>query len=325
MVRIGDTSLVFWAERKNTAEKLISQFFDLEPAKPSPQDMQKVKLLKGILIAMKKGRPLNEADNELEGGTRFFVLGLAPNAARLSVRFWLSDTLDALLKRFSRWYDDLSIERQYPGSEPEYPPLWLLLVRSTAAQGKSENVSPVLAGQVVQSMLKGGPIPENAYAAVLQRVHADKKMDYYRAALIKAYLIRNKHEVKNMNTLMTNETNVGYRLGRLFAVLEKAQKDALGDKVNSPLRERYIGSASSTPRMIFPMLLRLTQHHVTKAKKSRFDSYDKRFSERVSEILGEMTDFPAVLSLEDQGRFMLGYYHQNNALYQKKSDSSEEK
>ena len=126
-----------------------------------------------------------------------------------------------------------------------------------------------------------------------------------------------------MTTLNTDETNVGYRLGRLFALLEKAQRDALGGNINAPLRERYIGAASATPRLVFPMLLRLVQHHVTKAKKNSFASYEINFAKAVSDIVENMTDFPAVLSLADQGRFMLGYYHQNNASYQKKNEASD--
>lgn len=324
-VRVGDTCIVFWTDRPSPAETLFGDIFDLEESKDSsPQDREQLNRLKGILRALREGRPLNEADKALEAGTRFFVLGLAPNAARLSVRFWFTDTLDVLLGRFRRWYEDLCIERRspVPDSEPEFPPLRLLLLRSTAAQGKSENLPPELGGQVARAMLCGTSLPENLFVTVLQRIHADKKMDYFRAALIKAYLCRNKREDKDMTTLNTEESNTGYRLGRLFALLEKAQKDALGT-VNAPLRERYIGAASATPRLVFPMLLRLAQHHVTKAQKDNFAKYDSVFSKRMAEITADMTDFPAVLSLEDQGRFMLGYYHQNNALYQKKTDSDE--
>ena len=105
-------------------------------------------------------------------------------------------------------------------------------------------------------------------------------------------------------------------------MLEKAQKDALGT-VNAPLRERYIGAASATPRLVFPMLLRLNQHHVTKARKGGSDGYEIWFNKIIGEIVDSVTAFPAVLSLEDQGRFMLGYYHQMNAFYPKKSEAAQ--
>lgn len=124
-------------------------------------------------------------------------------------------------------------------------------------------------------------------------------------------------------SLDRDEQNQGYRLGRLFAVLEKAQNDALG-KVNAPLRERYIGAASARPGLVFPQLLKTAQFHVSKSAKQR-PGYDVLFSRLMGEIMDGMTVFPPILSLEDQGRFMLGYYHQNNALYHKKTaDDAEE-
>lgn len=318
-VRIGDTSIVFWAEKASPAESLFGGFW--APEEDSPQDGRQVALLMSILEALRDGKSLHEADKDLDPGVRFFILGLAPNAARLSVRFWVTDTLETLLRHFCRWYEQLNIERQFP-SEPKYPPLWRILL-ATAAQGKKENIPPELGGQMSRSILTGDRYPENMYLAMLQRIHADKRVDYFRAAFIKAYLCRNHHEEHDMTTLNTDETNVGYRLGRLFALLEKAQRDALGGNINAPLRERYIGAASATPRLVFPMLLRLVQHHVTKAKKNSFASYEINFAKAVSDIVENMTDFPAVLSLADQGRFMLGYYHQNNASYQKKNEASD--
>ncbi|WP_298068013.1 type I-C CRISPR-associated protein Cas8c/Csd1 [uncultured Mailhella sp.] len=319
IVRIGDTSIVFWAEKATPAETLFGGFW--APEDNEQQDGKQVGLLRNILEALRNGRSLHEADRELDPTVRFFVLGLAPNAARLSVRFWVVDTLEVLLRHFNRWYEELYIERQF-SSDPRYPPLWRIL-QSAAAQGKTENIPPELAGQLSRSILTGSRYPENMYLTILQRIHADKKADYFRAAFIKAYLCRNHHEEHDMTTLNTDENNIGYRLGRLFAVLEKAQKDALGGKVNAPLRERYIGAASATPRLVFPLLLRLAQHHVTKVKKNSFSGYDVSFTKTVADIMGSMTDFPAVLSLADQGRFMLGYYHQNNANYQKKNETSD--
>ena len=328
-MRIGDTSIVFWADRASPAETLFSSVFDFAPppgAAPdseegAAQDADQVSRVQGILRALRNGCPLNEADRDLDAGARFYVLGLAPNAARLSVRFWLTATLEVLLRHVGRWYGDLAIERRFPDAEPEFPPLWQLL-RELAAQGKSENVPPELGGQLARCLLSGARFPENVFAALMQRIHADKRVNYFRAALIKTYLCRNHQEEEDMETVNEESRNVGYRLGRAFALLEKTQKDALG-AVNAPLRERYIGAASATPRLVFPVLLRLTQHHVTKARKTRSDAYEAVFTRRMGDILGNMTDFPATLSLADQGRFMLGYYHQMNALYQKKTDAAE--
>lgn len=327
MVRIADASLIFWADAPVPEESCLGELFDLASPGDTPQDREQAERLKAILLALRRGSPLNEADAALSPDVRFFVLGLAPNAARLSVRFWLSSTLGEMLHHCSRWYADLAIERQSPETEPEFPPLWLLLDR-LSTPGRNKVVPPALAGQLGRVILSGGRLPESLLSVVLGRIRAERRPDYFLAALIKAWLCRNKHEEKDMTTLNTDEDNIGYRLGRVFALLEKAQRDALGKGVNAPLRERYIGSASATPRLVFPLLLRLTQHHVTKAKKNQFDGYDVRFSRQIGEMLADLNDFPAVLSLEDQGRFMLGYYHQNNANYRKNdaahADAAEE-
>lgn len=329
-VRIGDTSIVFWADRASPAETLFSSVFDFAPppgAAPdseegAAQDADQVSRVQGILRALRNGCPLNEADRDLDAGARFYVLGLAPNAARLSVRFWLTTTLEVLLRHVGRWYGDLAIERRFPDAEPEFPPLWQLL-RELAAQGKSENVPPELGGQLARCLLSGARFPENVFAALMQRIHADKRVNYFRAALIKAYLCRNHQEGHDMETMNEESRNVGYRLGRAFALLEKTQKDALGKEINASLRERYIDAASATPLLVFPGLLRLHQHHVTKAKKARGNAYETMCGKCMGAILGDVDDFPAVLSLADQARFMLGYYHQMNALYRKKTDADE--
>ena len=325
-VRIADTSMVFWADAPVPEESGLADLFDLASPREDAQDREQVERLKSVLLALRRGIPLNEADAALSRGVRFFVLGLAPNAARLSVRFWLTSSLEALLRQCSRWYEDLSIERRFPDKEPEFPPLWQLLERTVAIPGKQKAVPPELGGQLSRAMLTGGRIPESAFAAVLGRIHAGRddgktRIDYFRAALIKAYLRRNKHEEKDMTTLNADESNIGYRLGRVFALLERAQRDALGQDINASLRERYIGAASATPRRVFPMLLRLAQHHVSKARKTKFSGYDIQFNQRIGELLADAQDFPAVLSLEDQGRFMLGYYHQNNALHARKDEA----
>lgn len=351
-VRIGDTSMVFWADRATPLEKAVTDFFGLEaPAaaasgEGAQQDMEQIARIRGILRALRRGESLNQADRELDGGARFFILGLAPNASRLSVRFWLTATLEVLLRHVARWYADLEIERQFPDSEPEFPPMWLL-VRALEPQRKakkrrqeatdtsrdasstskktSEKVPPELAGDMVRCFLTGCRFPENVFAALMQRIHADKRVGYFRAALIKAYLCRNyskEMEGIPMYALNGETKNIGYRLGRAFALLEKAQQDAAERDLNAPLSERYIGAASATPRVVFPVLLRLNTHHVTKARKGR-NAYGVIFKKRMAEILAEVPTLPATLSLADQALFFLGYYHQINDIYRKKDASAQ--
>ena len=313
VVRLGEDSIVFWTDRACAEESLLGALFDGLDATEQTQDSALLHKVRSLLTAMACGRPVSE-DDGIDTSVRFFVLGLAPNAARLGVRLWVTDTFGNLLQRFGRWYRDLAIERRYPGEE-EHPALWQLL-RDLAPLQKSENIPPLLGGQLLRSILLGRAWPQSMYTAALQRIHADKNVTYYRAALIKAHLCDTTAKGATMS-LDKEEQNKGYRLGRLFAVLEKAQTDALGS-VNASLRERYIGAASARPGLVFPQLLKTAQFHVSKRAKQH-PGYDIRFSRLVSEIMDGMTVFPPVLSLEDQGRFMLGYYHQNNALYQKKT------
>lgn len=313
VVRLGEDSIVFWTDRACAEESLLGALFDGLDATEQTQDNALLHKVRSLLTAMASGRPVSEEDS-IDTSVRFFVLGLTPNAARLGIRFWVTDTFGNLLQRFGRWYRDLAIERRYPGDE-EHPALWQLL-RDLAPLQKSENIPPLLGGQLLRSILLGRAWPQSMYTAALQRIHADKNVTYYRAALIKAHLCDTTAKGATMS-LDKEEQNKGYRLGRLFAVLEKAQTDALGS-VNASLRERYIGAASARPGLVFPQLLKTAQFHVSKRAKQH-PGYDIRFSRLVSEIMDGMTVFPPVLSLEDQGRFMLGYYHQNNALYQKKT------
>ena len=313
VVRLGEDSIVFWTDRACAEESLLGALFDGLDATEQTQDNALLHKVRSLLTAMASGRPVSEEDS-IDTSVRFFVLGLTPNAARLGIRFWVTDTFGNLLQRFGRWYRDLAIERRYPGEE-EHPALWQLL-RDLAPLQKSENIPPLLGGQLLRSILLGRAWPQSMYTAALQRIHADKNVTYYRAALIKAHVCDTTAKGATMS-LDKEEQNKGYRLGRLFAVLEKAQTDALGS-VNASLRERYIGAASARPGLVFPQLLKTAQFHVSKRAKQH-PGYDIRFSRLVSEIMDGMTVFPPVLSLEDQGRFMLGYYHQNNALYQKKT------
>ena len=264
------------------------------------------------------GKAVDES-NDLDTEVRFFVLGLSPNAARLGISFWVVDSLQNLLKRFGRWYRDTYIDRRFP-NEPAHPALWQFL-RDLAPLQKKENIPPVLGGQLVRSILLGKAWPQTMYTSALQRIHADKNVTYYRAALIKAHLCDTTQEGATMS-LDKENTNLGYRLGRLFAILEKAQRDALGN-VNASLRDRFIGSASTRPSLVFPQLLKNAQFHVSKCSKQH-PGYDIRFAKLTGEIVADMQTFPSILSLDDQGRFMLGYYHQNLVLYQRQSDDSKQ-
>ena len=249
------------------------------------------------------------------------MLGLAPNNARLAVRLWNVNTVRELAANIRQHFDDLAIVRS--PRDPEYLPLWRLLV-ATAAQGKSENIPPLLAGEMLRAILAGTPYPQTLLVAALQRIRAEQgAVNYVRAALIKAVLVRNaryspaKQEVDV--SLDPQNLNIGYRLGRLFAVLERAQALASGD-LNATIRDRFYGAASATPVTAFPYLLnKLAPHHLNKlatGQKVWLESL-------IGQILEAVTQFPPHLNLDDQGRFAIGYYHQRQDFFTKKPSDNQ--
>lgn len=313
-IQIGDASTVFWAERASPAEDWLEALFST-PAevKEDAEDVRTTTQLHSMLDALRKGRPIEEALPEIDPSARFFILGLSPNAARIALRFWHVTTFGDLARNIADHAEAFSVKPQYD-RQPKYPTLWQLLIE-TAVQGKSKNIPPSLAGALTRSVLMGIPYPHSLYAAVLSRIRADKEVSYFRAGLIKAYLVRNlKQEVSYM--LDENRPDVSYRLGRLFALLEKVQLDAQGN-VNATIRDRYIGSASATPGVVFPQLLRLAQHHIAKSE------YGRIIDRRIQNVMETIDGFPAHLSQEDQGTFFIGYYHQRSANYQKSSTEKE--
>jgi len=180
--------------------------------------------------------------------------------------------------RIGQHFRDLAIVRRYD-NDPEFPAIWQLL-RQTAVQGKSENIPPMLAGTVMRSILTGAAYPQTLLSAIISRIRADQEINYLRAAIIKACLIRKfriSKEMKEVKMALDKESkDIAYRLGRLFAVLEKAQMDAVPG-ANTTIKDRFYGSASATPRVVFPQLLRLSQHHTQKAERGRW--YDKLIGE----------------------------------------------
>lgn len=314
---VGDTTALFWAEKAAPVEEAalyaVMTITDAEADEPETgEDAAALHRVSDTLAALRQGIPARNLEG-FDPEVRFFLLGLAPNQARLAVRFWLTATFGELADNVGRFYRDLAVERAYP-TQPEFPALWQLL-REVAVQGKGANVPPVLEGALARSVFSGTPYPEALYAAVLARIHADKHVSYLRSALLKAILTRN-HSKEFAMSLDTSRKDTPYLLGRLFSLLEKNQQDALG-ALNASIRDRYIGSASATPRRVFPLLLRLAQHHAAKSEYGHF------VQKNIAAVVEDIANFPATLSLEEQGVFFLGYYQQNNANYRKKNPDQE--
>jgi CRISPR-associated protein Csd1 len=305
-IQIGDATTVFWAEGSNPVEGFLKDILDPGSNESNVSDLRR------FLEAASQGRMPREIEDSKN--MKFYILGLSPNASRISVRFWHVSSVREIILRIGQHFKDMKIKENYE-NDPLFPGIWQLL-KETAVQGKTDNISPQLAGSLTRSILTGNRYPSRLLATILGRIKADQKINYLRASMIKAYLARNirfntgnESEVIKMS-LNADERNIGYRLGRLFAVLEKAQKDAVPG-ANSTIKDRYYGSASSTPASVFPQLLRLTQHHIRKSE------YGANIEKHIENIVRDIQKFPSHLIIEDQGMFALGYYHQKQEFYKK--------
>jgi len=310
-ISIADTRTLFWAEQNDRFEDYFGEIFGRRPDDSFSAD------LKAFLESVRKGR----LPDEVSDSSRFFILGLSPNAARISVRFWHVDTVESIARKVGLHFDHLQLIRERD-NQHEYPTLWQLLIE-TATQHKTENIPPLLAGPLLQSILKGSRYPENILSLLINRMRTDQgrnKLSYFRAAFIKAILNRNHNKELTM-ALDISRTTSPYLLGRLFAILEKVQEDSSGGNLNSTIKDRFFSSASTTPRAVFPRLLSLAQNHFKKLKSDKHGLAVNR-----EKLMGQVIDLlppvlPATLKLEDQGEFAIGYYHQRQDFFKKKEET----
>lgn len=321
-LRIGDATVVFWAQASDKqeaeeAEGLLASFFD-----PKDDDARAIRQLHDALEQVRQGLPLRDLEGHLDDGTRIFVLGLAPNASRLSVRFWETQTLAVFSKRLAWHFDDLQLEPS-PWRTP--PAIWRLLLATAPSRdgkAKSEDVPPQLAGELARAIISGGRYPRSVLTTILMRLRSDGDITGARVALCKAILAREARLGDNNidkgappMSLDTSNNDPGYLLGRLFSTLENVQRTALGKQINATIRDRYYGAASATPASVFPVLLRTTQHHLSRLRKDK-----PGFAVNLEKEIGEIMDhlgptFPRSLRIEAQGHFAIGYYHQTQTRF----------
>ena len=316
-IQIGDASTVFWADATQAAdakeaENLFAGYFDA-----ASDDAIDSAAIRERLDGIRNGLPLAQIAPELAQGVRFHVLGLAPNAARLSVRFYWQDDFGRLTANYQRYLSDMKLK---PPPRDGWPPLWRYL-SELAAMGKRENVPPLIAGEWLRAILTGAPYPMTLLSTVLMRIRADGDINALRVAMMKSVLIRNLKR-KVPVALDPTEPNRGYLLGRLFAVYEEVQRAALGG-INATIKDKFYGAASASPQKVFRTLDSGAANHFSKLRKT-----SPGRAVNMEKLIGTITDLmepgadpiPASLSAAEQALFGIGYYHQRSDFFRKRDD-----
>lgn len=319
---LGERTFVFWASSKNEAsikaEKSLFAMFNNYDADTEDNPNDKILRVKEVFKAIYSGSLKTSLDD------KFYILGLAPNSARIAVVYWSETTLKDFAEKILRHFNDMEIHDTRPNKKP-YMGVWEIL-SAVALEGKVSNVTPNLPEAVIKSIFQGLPYPESLFQACIHRIRAEVSLEkkgkkinpvnILRAAIIKAYLNRQNNNDKKIEIMLdTENTNQGYLCGRLFAVLDKIQEDANN---NSSIRERYMNAASATPASVFATIMNLSIHHSEKLNEGSRIFYEKLKQEILDKMPAD--GFPAHLDLQDQGRFFVGYYHQRQSLFTSKKE-----
>ncbi|MFC1745939.1 type I-C CRISPR-associated protein Cas8c/Csd1 [Candidatus Riflebacteria bacterium] len=304
--RLAEIVAVCWSEKSCELERILPLLFSGAPKDNPDAHVDAMKSLFGSIH--------NGAYTASDGQQKFYILGLAPNVARIIVKFWQMGTVSQMSGRIAAFFDDLDII----GREHNGRPSLLRLLRSIVLKHEDKNIPPNVIAETTKTILAGLPLPHTLMQLCLRRIKAEQKVTYERAALIKACLNRNfrflKKEKKELTmALDLTDERIGYRVGRLFATLEKTQQDA-NPGLNSTIKDQYYGAASSTPVTVFATLMKLNSHHLAKLDGGHRVNIDRL----IGEIMGGIKKFPAHFSLEEQGLFAIGYYHQRQDFFTKK-------
>ncbi len=321
---LGDATVVYWADASSAraqaqldvlAELLGGPLTAEETPEASVEDEERVQEARLLLSQLREGTAVSTVKPQ-DASTRFFMLGLSPNASRLSVRLWIEADAREARRRLSEHVQDVALK----GGRDDRP---LSIYRIANATGRAERdlkgrvigydtkiVSPQLIGELARSVLTGAPYPQSLLSTMIRRVRSDGEVAFARVSAIKAVLVRNSRlrgaPQEIPVELDTQQTDVAYRCGRIFALLEKAQLSALGKDLNSTIKDRFLAVASATPAVIFPRLLRLNTHHLAKLTQGSRSFYTNAFGA----LMAEPFTFPRQLSLEQQGRFFIGYFQE---------------
>ena len=321
---IGDTAVVYWSEE---GDERYQNIF----ACVSEPTMENQEIVDGVFKNLVEGKAVAVQDvkDSLDMEKRFYILGLAPNAARLAVRFFYQDSFGNILKHIKEHYDRMEIVR--PAADAvEYLGIWRMLQETVNKKSRDKKPVPSMSGTVYRSIISGSRYPATLYQAVLGRIRAEQddgdsriyKITRGRAAIIKAYLLKNGN-IREEITMALNEdsNNTAYILGREFAVLEAIQEEA-NPGINATIKDKYFNSACATPAAIFPILFKLKNSHIKKMNNGAKEIYYEKIlgdlQGRLTVAEGQRAACPRRLTLEEQGMFILGYYHQTQKRYEKK-------
>ncbi len=316
-IQIGDASTVFWADAGDQAS--IDEAENTFAGFLGDDEQIANSTIKDTLGKIRTGAATPDALAKRWAGVRFHILGLAPNAARISIRFYIEDDFGVLARRYLEHLDRLRIEPPPPGPTPS---IWRMLIE-TAVLRKTENIQPNLAGEWLRAILTGAPYPLTLISTIIMRLRADHDVNGLRVAMLKSILIRNfKMEVPV--ALDPTCRDQGYLLGRLFAIYERIQTAALGRDVNATIKDKYYGAASAQPRKVFRMLDSGSVNHLSKIGRIR-PGQKIALEKQIGEIMDLMEPgkdpFPASLPGTSQALFGLGYYHQRNEFFRKTVDT----
>lgn len=316
---LGDTMMVFWAEK---GEEIYQKTF-LEFLNPVEDNEDK---LKDIFEKLRKGKSIVVENINLNADETFYILGLAPNAARLSIRLFYRDSFGNILENISKHYKRMEMVR--PAWETrEYLGLWQMMWETVNQKAKDKKPVSNMASMVMQAVISGGRYPASLFTDTLMRIKAEQgKISWGRAGIIKAYLIKNCNWKEGENYMGLNEESeeTAYVLGRLFSVLECIQIEA-NPGIKSTIRDRYFNAACATPASVFPILIKLKNSHIKKIEREK-ESAKRYYENLLMEIIGKLgEEYPKRLSLEEQGKFTIGYYHQMQKKYEKKGEKTDER
>jgi CRISPR-associated protein Csd1 len=320
-IQIGDASTVFWADAGDPkaveeAEDFFAGLIGIDDEEIASRGVR------DTLEKIRAGRAAADVVADLPKGVRFYILGLAPNASRLSIRFYLEDDFGVIARRYLEHIERLRIE---PPPREAAPSMWRMLIE-TAVLRKSENIQPNLAGEWLRAILSGSPYPRTLLSAIIMRLRADHDVNALRVAMLKSVLVRN-FDMEVPVAIDPAFAEQGYLLGRLFALYEQVQTAALGRNVNATIKDKYYGAASAQPRKVFHLLESGSANHLSKIGKQKPGlkvSLEKQIGAIMNMMDPAKDPFPASLPDKSQALFGLGYYHQRNEFFRKSEKTTSE-